>query len=426
MITKRQSTIRSAFSYTLLVLCALSLLSISCSKDNGNGTSEEELVIGALLSLTGNWSSLGIASKAAMEVAVEEVNAYFAGIGSDIRVRLIIEDTKLDPETALEKLRILAEDNGAMIIIGPQSSSEVSTVKNYADEKGVLIISQGSTAGALAIPGDNIFRFCPDDTHEGKAISALMWYDGVRAVIPIWRDDAGNRGLHDAVQNSFPQLGGVLFEGVKYSVDEADFSDEVDYISSQVSQAVEQYGESAVAVYLAAFDEVVGLFNEAQKHATLSSVKWYGSDGVVLSSALIGDAVASLFAVTTGYPNPIYGLDEGAKDKWQPLVEQITSETGQKPDAFALAAYDALWVTALAYHASGETDDIAIIKEFFVQRSESYDGATGSTVLNEAGDRQLGNFDFWAVCGGIGNFQWTLVGNYQAEFNEVNFTGCPQ
>ena len=88
-------------------------------------------------------------------------------------------------------------------VIGPQSSAEVARIKPYADANNILVISQGSTASSLAIPGDNILRFCPNDTREAEALVALLQHDGIRAIVPLWRNDAGNNGLHDSVQIRF-------------------------------------------------------------------------------------------------------------------------------------------------------------------------------------------------------------------------------
>jgi hypothetical protein len=40
--------------------------------------SEQEITIGGLFSLSGSWASLGVASKAAMEIGLEDMNAYLA------------------------------------------------------------------------------------------------------------------------------------------------------------------------------------------------------------------------------------------------------------------------------------------------------------------------------------------------------------
>lgn len=89
------------------------------------------------------------------------MNDYLAEIGSDKSVSIVTEDTKTDPATALEKLRGMAE-KGIQVVIAPQTSAEVEAVKAYADENGILLLSQSSTGPSLAIPGDNVFRFCPD------------------------------------------------------------------------------------------------------------------------------------------------------------------------------------------------------------------------------------------------------------------------
>ena len=78
-------------------------------------------------------------------------------------------------------------------------------IKPFADAHNILVISQGSTASSLAVPGDNIFRFCPNDRREAEALVALLQHDGIRAIVPLWRNDAGNNGLHvdaDCGQNS--------------------------------------------------------------------------------------------------------------------------------------------------------------------------------------------------------------------------------
>lgn len=152
---------------------------------------QPEVVFGALLALTGSGFSMGESGEAALKLAVEDVNVYLSNIGSKVRVRLIVKDTKTDPTVALEKLQSLA-GKGIKVVIGPQSSAEVETVKAYADENGILLVSPSSVAPSLAIPGDNVFRFCPDATHQAEAVARLMWEDEVKVIMErllrgVWR-----------------------------------------------------------------------------------------------------------------------------------------------------------------------------------------------------------------------------------------------
>jgi branched-chain amino acid transport system substrate-binding protein len=391
---------------------ALVLLAGACER-SPTEPAEREVVLGGLFSLTGNWSTLGRTGQAAMELAVEDVNVYLQGNAAGIRFTAAIEDTRLEPQVALEKAQALRA-RGVQLLIGPQSSAEVAHLKAFVDANGLLLVSPSSTAGSLALPGDNVFRFTPSDVVEGEAISRMMWEDGLRAIVPVWRDDAGNAGLEAATRTAFTGLGGTVLEGVKYGAAVQDFAPTVAALRAQVGQAMAERGAERVGVYLAAFDEVVQLFAAAADEPVLGSVRWYGSDGVALSDAVLGSQAAAAFAVRTGYPNPIFGRDEGASDIWEPLSARIRARTSLDPDGFALAVYDAVWAVARAYIASGATQDAQRLKQAFATAAGSGYGATGWTVLNEAGDRKYGDFDFWAIQMADGAPRWTRVATYES------------
>ncbi|NQS88201.1 penicillin-binding protein activator [Patescibacteria group bacterium] len=368
----------------------------------------KEVVFGALLDLTGDWSSLGESSQVVLNIAIKDIQSYLSRVQSGLRIKLIVEDTEGDPLVAVEKLKNLTEQ-GVRVFIGPQSSAEVKAVKEYADKNGILVISQGSTAHSLAFPQDNVFRFCPDDVSEGQVMSTLMWEDGVRVVVPMWRDDAGNAGLYVAIKGSFEALGGTVLDGVRYSPTTKDFSKKIASLSSQVSEAITQHGANATAVYLAAFGEVVQIFNQTSTSSHLSRIRWYGGNGITLSSSLVNNPPAAQFAIKSDFISPIFGLDKSAQDKWEPISKQISSKIGRDVDAFTLAAYDALWVATLACLTVGDANNSSALREAFIETANFYYGTTGWTVLNNAGDRKFANYDFWMVQGDEGVFRWKHI-----------------
>jgi branched-chain amino acid transport system substrate-binding protein len=377
------------------------------------GPREREVLIGGLFSLTGNWSSLGQTGRVAMELAVEDVNQYLAGNAANVVFATAMEDTRLEPALALEKAEALRA-RGVQLFIGPQSSAEVEHIKPFVDANNLLVLSPSSTAGTLTITGDNIFRFTPADSLESVAASTMMWDDGMRAIVPVWRDDLGNSGLEISTRARFTALGGAVLEGVRYAAGTTDFSATTAAIEAQVRLALDQHGAGKVGVYLAAFDEVASLFTRASAVPVLGSVHWYGSDGVAHSEALLGSPDAAAFAMRVGYPNPIFGVEEGAREIWEPLVARIRARTDIEPDAFALAVYDAVWVVARGYIASGATQDIEMLKRAVTTAASSGYGATGWTVLNDAGDRRYGDYDFWAIREQAGAPQWTRVARYES------------
>ncbi len=390
----------------LLVALLVPLANVEAGK-----TPKSLVKIGVLATLTGSGFSLGRNTVAALQIAARDLK----NIGPQyrpVRFRFLVRDTQHDPQKALEAIQDL-NARGVKIIIGPQTSSEVAMIKPFADAHNILVISQGSTASSLAIPGDNIFRLCPNDRREAEALVALLQHDGIRAIVPLWRNDAGNNGLHDSVKIRFQALGGRVAPGFRYEPTTTNFSVATNSIASQITSLIAGgISPSSVAVYLAAFDEAVEVFHSAQGNPTLENTAWYGSDGVALSAALTGDSDAAGFAASVGYPNPIFGLPDSLRNRWQPIANQIEARTGITADAFALSTYDALFVVNLALNHAQPQKNFGDFKAAFVEEAAHYRAITGSAELDAAGDRLNGDFDFWAVRLRNGNYIWVRVGTY--------------
>jgi branched-chain amino acid transport system substrate-binding protein len=389
------------------------------------------VTLGALLPLTGAWATVGESENAAIKIAIKDVNQYLSKSNSNIRIGLIVEDTRTDPAVSLEKLQDLAS-RGVRIVIGPATSAELDELQYYASQKGIILISPSSTAPSLAVVGNNVYRFIPDDTYQAQAISRLMWQEGVRVIVPMWRTDIYGNELVGAVREDFEKLGGTVLSGIGYVPYTGDFSSSLNRINfiiwsqdlkslaSKVSQAVTHYGAGKVGVYLVAFDEVAPIFIGAQNLPVLSDVKWFGSDGSVLNNKLLKNMDAALFAVKTGFVNPIYAVDNKSY-KFKLIENQIQEMIGRAHRAYAEVTYDAFWVAALTENATLGTKDINYLKKTFVQIANSHTGITGDTSLNEAGDRKHGDYDFWAIKPSTNNnFVWTQVGRFQINANNKN------
>jgi branched-chain amino acid transport system substrate-binding protein len=394
---------------TLLATIALAFGVASC--DDPIATNSREITIGGLFSLTGNWATLGVTSKAAMELGIEDVNQFLAAGESGFRFNANIQDTKLDPAVALTSVTAM-KASGIEVVIGPQSSAEVAAIRTYVNDNGVLVISQSSTAGSLAIANDNVFRLTPSDTLEAVALVGLMKADAVKTIIPFWRNDAGNIGLQVATRALFGATGTVK-AGLQYEATATDFTAALASLKTQVQAAIaERGGVAEVAVAHAGFDEVVEIFKAASVDPVLSSVRWYGTDGTALNEPLRTNAVAAAFAKKVNFWTPTPGVDEGARARWEPVATRIAARAGAQPDAFALAVYDAVWLAAQAYLATGGKGHVLPLKSALVAAADGFYGASGWTKLNAAGDRKFGDFDFFALSQNGSSFTWGLAGQY--------------
>jgi branched-chain amino acid transport system substrate-binding protein len=346
-----------------------------------------------------------------MEIGIEDVNQYLAAGQTGMHFTASIQDTKLDPAVALTSITAM-KANGIEVVIGPQSSAEVAAIRTYANDNNMLVVSQSSTAGSLAIGNDNIFRLTPSDTLEAVALVGVMKADGQKTIIPFWRNDAGNIGLQVATRALFAAVGTVK-AGVQYDAGQTNFAASLAALKTQIQTSItERGGTAGVAVAHAGFDEVVQIFTAAAADPVFSSVRWYGTDGTALNEPLRTNAVAAGFARTVNFWTPTPGVDEGARARWEPVATRIAAKAGMQPDAFALAVYDAVWITAQAYLATGGRGHPQILKSALVVAADGLYGASGWTTLNAAGDRRFGDFDFFALSQSGSNYTWGLAAQY--------------
>ena len=398
----------------------------------GAASSSTTVHVGALLSLTGGGSSLGNTSKAALQIAVQRWNAQPASARGNIKLTLDVVNTDLDPDKALSGLETLAA-HGVRLVIGPQSSSEVAKIADRANQLGVVIVSQGSTASSLAIPNDNVFRFVPTDHVEGKAITDLMVKDGAQQIVPIWRNDAGNQGLSDTVRSTGPTEGATVSEGVRYEPGTTDFTTALDTLTTQVNDAVATVGNDHVAVYLAGFEETADVLAAAKANPALAAVAWYGGDGSAQAQQLIDSRDAAAMAVQVhGYPSPLVALPATRAAKDAGLLKAITKKAKAPADAFTLAAYDAFNVGAKALVAAGADAEGTTLAAAFTKAADGYAGVTGTIELDAAGDRTTSPYAFWSICatGSAGTPKWVRTGLWDPADDptapaKLTTTGCP-
>jgi len=394
----------------LIVVLTLTLFGCKKEHEHEEPCNHQTIKVAALLSKTGDWSNLGITSEAALQIGIDEINHDFENRGLPYRFELSVFDTQLIPSIALDKMNYLAS-NGFRLVIGPQSSSEMTAVKSIADSLGILVVSQGSTASSLALANDALFRFVPGDQIEGAAMANTMITAGKQALVTLARNDVGNVGLQNSLNTHFSSLGGTVVSAWTYDPLTTDYSSVLAAVKNQITQFSSTFSNNQIAVYLASFDEAVALFNQASGDPVLSSVMWYGGDGFIKNQALLSDPAAAQFAMATSFFSPEFGLPSSAQNIWDPIKTSVFNACGQEADAFTLSAYDAIKVMARVVEENqGVPASGASLFESFMTMSNTHTGATGAIMLNENGDRANGSFNYWGLTYSNGTYTWEIVG----------------
>jgi len=383
-----------------------------CNKDEE--VERTNIYIGAMLPLTGAGASVGESAYAAIQLAVEDIQASLTARGIKANVAVFIEDTETNPDVAAQKISSFT-NLGVNICIGPYSSSNVSAVKAYADNNDLLIVSPASVSTSLAIHGDNIFRLVPSDFSQGEAMAALLEDDGIELLLPIIRDDLWGNELLVAITQFFSNSSTHVGEAVKYPTTADDFTNYIDDLKTKLTEALIYHPAGEVGISLLSFGESVEILRMASQDSIFNAVKWYGSSGFANLSTLPDDNDAASFAMNQDLACPTFGYDESAADKWQPLLARLNNILGRTPEIYAFTTYDAVWLAAETILALNDSAGIESVKSTFTNIANSMDGVSGNTSLNVVGDRAYATYDFWGIQNLGNQFNWERVARYNNE-----------
>ena len=370
-----------------------------------------EVKIGLILPLTGDLATHGIENLEGSKYGVVEFNKHLEEIDAPWHLKMVSEDSATSPVIALEKLTAL-NAKGIGIVVGPETSSNIRNIKGYSDSNNMLLVSCCSSAPALAIPNDSVFRLVPDDTNQGTAISKLIQHEGIEVLIPVWRGDTWGDGISEASTGSFVDRGGQIDEGIRYNPESPEFSASTSLLAEKVRGYVDEYGADKVAVLFLGFAEILQFTQSASEHDILDDVRWFGPGANTKEHRLIDDPIGLEFSTSVQFTtvqfaaskNPIY-------DRVQ---AHLTETLGTEPNTFVHSSYDAVWIIGLAMLETQSTD-VSTIKAAIPEIAENYSGAIGPTKLNEAGDLAQADYEVW----GIRDGEWVLLGKYTQSDDSV-------
>ncbi|NJE47012.1 ABC transporter substrate-binding protein [Thermococcus sp. GR7] len=400
----------------------------SQSSQQSSSSSVQIIKLGALLDLSGPIASDGKKIKNALELAQEDINRYFSENNMNFKVEIYFEDTRTDPKVALEKVQTL-DAQGIKVIIGPTSSGELKNMRSYVAAHKIVVISEASTAPpkfiGFASPEEKkyVFRFVPTDLFQSEAIAAELKSKGIKGLVILYRGDAWGKGLHDA---TIEQIKGdiEIAEDISYpsNPEPTDWSPYISKAEDGINSLLSKYSADQVAVWVIGFDEIATLLSQIPDDSELLSVKWFGSDGNVLSDKIVeeaGDKASKVALFSTQF----YAQSDAGKK----LIERFKEKFGIEPSEYALIAYDAAWVAALSYaevlKENGTYDpDLMVekIKEILSKYSSgelSVSSVTGDIELDEWNDRASGDYAIWAVKDG----SWEMVGLWKSSTGEVEW-----
>jgi len=194
-----------------LALLAAPLVLASCDDP-------EPIKVGFIGGLTGRSADTGEASRNALQLAVEQLNAD-GGLNGH-RIDLVVRDDKDDPETAASAVRYLHAAD-VVAIIGPNNSSIAAGMLPVLNELETVAISP--TVSSLTLAGLDDYLFRINWTTQDNARLYAAEYAGRGILTVAATIDANNRVFSQSWLDEFAEtyqgLGGQVVQADAFDAD---------------------------------------------------------------------------------------------------------------------------------------------------------------------------------------------------------------
>lgn len=378
------------------------------------GSPAREIQIGVLLPLTGGSQSTANDMLAGLEVAREHMRYYLQQ--HELVLNLVIRDSQGDPPSALAALQDLKQQ-GVRVVIGPQSSHVAEAIVDYANENGILLLSPSSTAISLAKP-DNLFRLCPNDTHQARALAMLMSQQDIKTVIPVFVEDNYGSDLHAAFRSEFTDAGGTVLPGISFPYEALDFTSVVPMMEAAAPPLSATEAIASTAVLLIAHNQqAVNLLAAIPTASALGELRWFSSETIVATEDVQSDTAASAFAAKTRLSGFAFSKEDLHFYIYAHLILQETAKSvGREPNSKVLMAWDALWLAVETYRNTDLPQDSAAWRDQYLKTAERTFSAYGFCELDENGDRVLARYALYDFTGSADEgYAWRFSGSYSDE-----------
>lgn len=365
----------------------------------------EEVRIGGVFDISGEWSLEGEEARSAAELAVKDFNEYLAAIGADWTMVMRVEDAQANNSVALDKIQSL-KGSGIDLLIGMGYSSHILLAKSYIDTNNILVISHASQAVNLAID-DSIFRLVPNDSNQSPAVNAMLKDAGIEVLATIIRNDPWGNGLSMGVTELFE---GEIVELSNYNPQAFDVSVEVSFIDEQIGNLVEEHGADKVGVLYVGTSEFELMVQQLEPYNNADKVRWFSTNTQSQSVPnLIDDPLFQEFYENTNFAairTILGGTNSITKyvDSWAYETYNRTAASG-----YTYPSYDSVWLLGTSILQAQTTDVDALTEVVPLVAARSL-GSAGPLGLSEAGDLAQSTYEVWQVVDG----EWTRIAGYES------------
>lgn len=291
--------------------------------------------------------------------------------------------------------------------VGPTTSKAAQSILDYIADNNLVVVSPSSTATALAIPDDGLFRFTPSDEYRITALVDLLKADSKSHIVLAYRDDVWGHGMAEGIraEAAFTTYGDDLL----LPADGGDNYDTlVQRLASEVRAAISDAGSiEDVAVLYAGFGDNIEMFMAIERlgEDILYDVPYYGTSAVAEDPDIIENHIVAGVVSAAGFSAVSFDVEPNGINT---SLKERLDELGVVYTSYSNSAYDAVHVLARAIEESNGEKSVADV----VASTARYSGALNDATLDAAGDLSSTPSDYTTyrvIRDGHGPYAWQAV-----------------
>jgi branched-chain amino acid transport system substrate-binding protein len=309
-----------------------------------------DYTLGAIFSTSGILASLGTVELKAVQLAIEEINAAGGIAGGRLRLEALDDGGRATmAESAAGSL--LGEN--VPVIFGSTGSAATLAIARRTVPAKTFLLSPSATAVELALLPDQGFVACTcgSDADEGRLFARRAWDQGHTRAAILHAPGSYGTELATSFQNKFLSLGGFIAASAEIPSQQSSYSPLLSTTYAATPQVIFLVGGDPVDSAQLLRDYVSGFSNK--------NTAWKFSDSLYDPSIQMMVGAQSF---TFDHEGAIISAAAPTTPRFTAFRVAYQNRYGGAPDGgfYAAAAYDSVFLVALAANAAGKVDGTAI------------------------------------------------------------------
>lgn len=339
----------------------LQILVFTCLISSPTRADRKELKLGALLHLTGEFASYGVAFREGAELAADEINKGKEIPG--VSIKLIFEDTEYKPQQAHSGAKKLAyQDKVSGVLVSTLTEIEsAGPIFEKARIPAIVLWDSGEQIDAL---GDYVFSIGPSAELSGQAVARFSFQTlAARRAVILSSNTNFSLSVSRSFASAFKLAGGTIAQELAFNPDENDFR-----------TALQRLKNSNFDVAYAPVDAQLMAFFKQWKQAKFSQP-------IISTDVITEDNLKEGGAIFEGVYQSMTADPSFAAT--QAMLQNFRQYFGRDCQQVLLSSwgYDGVKLLAAAYNKAGSTDGM---KDELYKLTD-FQGASGPIAFSPAG-----------------------------------------